>query len=155
MIRATSIAAYEHIRDRGLLSRERFRVYAALYRQGESTSGETFDAIRREAQATGDLSQQRSPLSQSRARFTELREIGVIEEAGERECRISGRRCIVWRITDRVPAGPMVRQRGQLAEARERIRALDAKIAELAAENGRLRDEVERRKEPYQRSLFG
>ena len=49
-----------------------------------------------------------SPLSQSRARFTELRRLGVIKEVGVRQCKISGRRSIVWDLTDSLPVYPEI-----------------------------------------------
>jgi len=42
-------------------------------------------------------------ISQSRARFTELRELGVIYEKGEKQCSITGRNVIEWDLTDRLP----------------------------------------------------
>jgi hypothetical protein len=42
-------------------------------------------------------------LSQSRARFTELRELGVIYEKGIKKCSVTGRNVIEWDLTDRLP----------------------------------------------------
>ena len=42
-------------------------------------------------------------ISQSRARFTELRELGVIYEKGVRKCRITGKNVIEWDLTNRLP----------------------------------------------------
>ena len=42
-------------------------------------------------------------ISQSRARFTELRELGVIYEVRNRKCTITGMNVIEWDLTDRLP----------------------------------------------------
>ena len=42
-------------------------------------------------------------ISQSRARFTELRELGVIYEVGVKKCSITNRNVIEWDLTDNLP----------------------------------------------------
>ena len=42
-------------------------------------------------------------ITSSRARFTELRELGVIYEVRNRKCTITGRTSIEWDLTDRLP----------------------------------------------------
>ena len=44
-----------------------------------------------------------SAITSSRARFTELRELGVIYEVRNRKCTITGRTSIEWDLTDRLP----------------------------------------------------
>lgn len=129
MTRQTSIEAFHQIRESGLLSRERFRVFATVFAMGECTSGEAFEAIEKRKE-------RKSPLSQSRARFTELRDLGVIEEAGVRPCKVTGRNCIVWALTDNLP-GKLPRRISKLAEAEQQIK-------DLEADNNRLRVELER-----------
>lgn len=36
-------------------------------------------------------------------RFTEMLEMGVIQEVGERVCSITGRNVILWDVTDQLP----------------------------------------------------
>lgn len=126
MTRETSIEAYQKIKEAGLLSRERFRIYAAVVAFGPCTSGEAFKKLE-------EATDHRSPLSQSRARFTELRDLGVIEEAGVRPCGVTGRNCIVWETTGRLP-GRVQRQPSKLDEAQKRIRELEAENQQLRAE---------------------
>jgi len=94
--RRTSINAYNKIKTGGLLSRMRMTVLDAIYRSAPCTSGEAFASMMTSS----------NQLSQSRARFTELREWGVIEEVGERPCKISGHNAIVWDLTGELPVKP-------------------------------------------------
>ena len=92
--RQTSIDCYNEIKSEGLLSRRRMQVYEAIYNSAPCTSAEAMTNI---LKMNGDV------LSQSRARFTELREQGVIYERGIRECKLTGRKAIEWDLTDRLP----------------------------------------------------
>ncbi len=91
--RQTSIDCYNKIKQEGLLSNMRFKVYEAILRKAPCTSGEAF-AI---------MTTKENQISQSRARFTELRDLGVISEKGEKKCSITGRNVIEWDLTDRLP----------------------------------------------------
>lgn len=91
--RQTSIDCYNKIKQEGLLSNMRFKVYEAILRKAPCTSGEAF-AI---------MTTKENQISQSRARFTELRDLGVIYEKGEKKCSITGRNVIEWDLTDRLP----------------------------------------------------
>ena len=53
----------------------------------------------------------------SRARFTELRELGVIYEKGERKCNITGRNVIEWDLTDKLPQGKISNNKKKLPKA--------------------------------------
>ena len=89
-VRETSIEAYRDLKVRGLLGPMQQEVYDAIKACGPCTSGEAFDYLRANHESW-------NPLSQSRARCTELREKGWLVEEGKRTCHISGRRAIVWR----------------------------------------------------------
>ena len=91
--RQTSIDCYNEIKEKGLLSNMRFKVYEAILRKAPCTSGEAF----------ATMTTKENQISQSRARFTELRELGVIYEKGEKQCSITGRNVIEWDLTDRLP----------------------------------------------------
>ena len=91
--RQTSIDCYNKIKEEGLLSNMRFKVYEAILRKAPCTSGEAF----------ATMTTKENQISQSRARFTELRELGVIYEKGEKKCSITGRNVIEWDLTDRLP----------------------------------------------------
>ena len=89
----TSIDCYNQIKEEGLLSNMRFKVYEAILKKAPCTSGEAF----------ATMTTKENQISQSRARFTELRELGVIYERGEKQCSITGRNVIEWDLTDRLP----------------------------------------------------
>ena len=91
--RQTSIECYNKIKEQGLLSNMRFKVYEAILKKAPCTSGEAF----------ATMTTKENQISQSRARFTELRELGVIYEKGEKKCSITGRSVIEWDLTDRLP----------------------------------------------------
>lgn len=93
MIRQTSIDCYHQIKAEGLLTKRRLEVYEAIYNSAPCTSAE---AMRGRINST-------NVLSQSRARFTELRELGVIYEKGEKKCSVTGRKAILWDLTDKLP----------------------------------------------------
>jgi len=91
--RQTSIDCYNKIKSEGLLSNMRFKVYEAILRKAPCTSGEAF----------ATMTTKENQISQSRARFTELRELGVIYEVQNRKCKITGMNVIEWDLTDKLP----------------------------------------------------
>jgi hypothetical protein len=91
--RQTSIDCYNEIKEEGLLSTMRFKVYEAILNNAPCTSAEVLSTM---------LSKN-SAITSSRARFTELRELGVIYEVQNRKCTITGRTSIEWDLTDRLP----------------------------------------------------
>jgi len=93
--RTTSIEAYRLIRDRGLLSRARLEVLEVLASCGPSTGAEIDERLR-EGGGRGH----------GHKRLPELRRLGVVREAGTRECSVSGHRSIVWEATGRLPEEP-------------------------------------------------
>ena len=91
--RQTSLDCFNQIKTEGLLSKMRLKVYEAILRKAPCTSGEAFATI----------TTKENQISQSRARFTELRELGVIYEVQNRKCTITGMNVIEWDLTDRLP----------------------------------------------------
>jgi len=88
--RQTSIDCYNQIKEEGLLSNMRFRVYSALLAMGKpSTTREVYETM--------------NVIKQEATRFTELRKLGVIYEVQNRTCTITGRTSIEWDLTDRLP----------------------------------------------------
>ena len=92
--RQTSIDCYNEIKANGLLSKKRLEVYEAILKNAPCTSGESF----------ATMTTKENQITQSRARFTELRELGVIYEKGVRKCKITGRNVIEWDLTNRLPS---------------------------------------------------
>ena len=92
-MRKTSIDCYNQIKQEGLLSKMRFKVYEAILKNAPCTSAEVLST----------LLSKNSAITSSRARFTELRELGVIYEVQNRKCNITGRTSIEWDLTDNLP----------------------------------------------------
>ena len=88
-IRQTSIDCYNEIKEEGLLSKRRLQVYESIYNSAPCTASEVFKEKNLKTNQSG--------------RFTELRDLGVIYEKGERICSITGRNVIEWDLTDRLP----------------------------------------------------
>jgi hypothetical protein len=97
--RQTSRQAYEHLVANNLLVGKQAMIIAFLtdWPGGKATSGEVIAGLK--ARHPGDASL--GNVNAWRARFTELRERGLIVEAGERRCAVTGRRALVWRFTGR------------------------------------------------------
>jgi hypothetical protein len=100
MIRATSIRAYNEIRDSGLLNRSRWRVYDVLFHHGPLTGGEIGSYMPgfRQATSTADRN--------IHARLTEMRDRDCIYEAGEKKCDITGKYVILWDVNGKLPREP-------------------------------------------------
>lgn len=90
-VRNTSIEAYNIIKDNGLLSRLRFQVYDYVFHHGPSSIR---DAARHfKNQYSNSLS----------TRFSELRDLGLLDEIGEKQDPQSLKRVIIWDVTDKLP----------------------------------------------------
>lgn len=88
--RQTSIECYNQIKAEGLLSKQRLAVYSSLLKMGKPSTA-------REVYSTMNVEKQEA------TRFTELRNLGVIYEVGNRKCSVTGRTAIEWDLTDRLP----------------------------------------------------
>ena len=88
--RQTSIDCYNQIKEEGLLSNMRFKVYSSLLAMGKpSTTREVYETM--------------NVIKQEATRFTELRNLGVIYEVQNRKCTITGRTAIEWGLTNNLP----------------------------------------------------
>jgi len=94
MSKSTQRIAYLTIKDSELLSQRRFEVYEALYENGPSTTGEIWKKFFK-----------RRGISQNSVnpRLSELVKCGVVEEAGKKECSVTGFTCTVWQVNDKLP----------------------------------------------------
>ena len=114
--RQTSIDCYNQIKANGLLSKKRFEIYEALCNLAPCTS----------AEALSTLLSKNSAITSSRARFTELRELGVIYEKGTKRCSITGKTAIEWDLTDKLPIKekvPVVTKKQKIDEILKDINA--------------------------------
>ena len=87
--RQTSIDCYNQIKQEGLLSKRRLQVFESVFNNAPCTASEVFNEKNLKTNQSG--------------RFTELRDLGVIYEKGERLCSVTGRNVIEWDLTDRLP----------------------------------------------------
>lgn len=101
--RETSVQAFYNAVDSGVIRTRQEQVYAALRAIGPATANEVFEYLKEQRHLGLRYD------SNTRARFTELRDLGVIREAGSRPCRITHQTCITWAV---VPSadyiGPVV-----------------------------------------------
>jgi hypothetical protein len=121
-VRQTSILAYDALKRSGKLSAGRWEVYHDVFHNGPTTSGEFFA---RAAQTT-------TIPSQKRARFTELRDMGLFVEADVRPCKITGNRAIAWDVTGRSSPLALPKRKSykaKLADAEDRIAELESALA--------------------------
>lgn len=94
-MRTTSLEVYHQIKQEGLLSKMRWLVYEDVFQNGPCTSAQSFKRI---IGSNGSRS-----LTQSRARFTELRDMGAFKELGTTRCPVTGRKAILWDVTSKAP----------------------------------------------------
>jgi len=127
MARQTSVEAYRAVRDCGWIAKTQKQIYEVVYESGPMTSGECFWEMH------GGKPQR--AISQSRARFTELREMGLLAEVGKRECAVTGRRVILWDVTTKAPVkrrnSTKAKLKRQIKETRAKLRDLEHKLREL------------------------
>lgn len=121
MTRQTSIDAYNQIKEENLLGKLQFKVYDALYQYGPATQQEIWNKCFKDTQARNIM-----------PRFAELQKMGVVFSKEHRACTITGRNCMVWDVTDRLP------------QEVEKIKSKDQIIKELIQENSNLKKELAR-----------
>jgi hypothetical protein len=118
-VRETSAEAYHSLEESGVLSVGRWEVYQDVFHNGPTTSGESLNR----------LNTKTSIPSQKRARFTELRAMGLLKEIGVRACAVTGFRAIEWDVTERADPLPLPKKKSAkacLKEAEARIEALES-----------------------------
>lgn len=91
MVRQSSIEAFKHIKENGLLSARRFNVYEFIVLHGPCTFKQIDMALRQPTITSGSYS----------GRLSELRRMGLIKEVGTTKCPVSGNTVILWEATDR------------------------------------------------------
>lgn len=112
MKRIASVAAYQKIKDNGLLSTRRFQVYEHIYQNGPVTQRQTCAAFGHH-------------MSNSiRPRFAELERAGVVKVVGEVVDSKTDMTVSLWDVTDRLPTkivAPMGKKDRKIAELEERV----------------------------------
>lgn len=91
-MRHTSLEAYNTLHTKGFLTGLQAKVYDVLYNNGPLTQGEAWNEFLPEYQ--------RHSVD---PRFAELRKMGVIQTVGERPCRLTNVKGLLWDVTDHIP----------------------------------------------------
>ena len=116
--RQTSIDAYNEIKNGNLLKTVRLEVYECLYAHGPMTQMELCRKIN-------------NPKRQDRSympRFAELKDMGVIQEIGQKVCSVTGRGVICWDVTDQLPR----KLDSKITESKnEKIKRLEEMVSDL------------------------
>jgi len=97
MARQTSAQAYQKIKDDGLLSRVRLKVYVWLYQNGPATAGVVGEGIDYNRNNTA-------------TRLSELRDLGVVRECGTQKDPTTDMEVILWDVTDQLPVAKLIRK---------------------------------------------
>lgn len=97
MIQRTSIETYHAIKDSGLISDKRMKVFDIFYEYPNGLTGSQVSEIYRSKHPTSKHSET------IRNRITELCEMGVIVEMGSVECEYTKRKVMKWCCIDKMP----------------------------------------------------
>lgn len=97
MIQRTSIDTYYAIKDSGLISEKRLKVFDIFYQNPEGLTGAEVSEIYRKENPTSQHSET------IRNRITELVQMGVLIELGVVECKFSKRKVTKWCCIDKMP----------------------------------------------------
>ena len=97
MIQKTSIETYHAIKNSGLISEKRLKVFDIFYLNPEGLTGAEVSEIYRKENPTSQHSET------IRNRITELVQMGVLTELGVVECQFSKRNVTKWCCIDKMP----------------------------------------------------
>jgi hypothetical protein len=96
-INQNSLDAFDYIKKNGLLSDKRLKVYHIFVNHPEGLTGSE----------VSDIYKKNYPSSQHsetiRNRITELRDMGVLDELGNVECRFTGRMVMKYAVNIKMP----------------------------------------------------
>ena len=120
MVRSASIAAYQQICTNGLLTTRRLQVYEHLYNNGPCTGKEITLALTTSSSTSG---------SSFHGRLSELRELGVVDEVGEKKCQHTGQTVTLWDVNGNLPTGNISKGPTKLQQARADIKGLKQQLA--------------------------
>ena len=97
MIQRTSIETYHAIKNSGLISEKRLKVFDIFYQNPQGLTGAEVSEIYRKDNPTSQHSET------IRNRITELVQMGVLVELGVVECQFSKRNVTKWCCIDKMP----------------------------------------------------
>jgi hypothetical protein len=97
MVQTTSIETYHAIKNSGLISEKRLKVFDIFYQNPQGLTGAEVSEIYRKENPTSQHSET------IRNRITELVQMGVLVELGVVECQFSKRNVTKWCCIDKMP----------------------------------------------------
>ena len=97
MVQKTSIQTYHSIKNSGILSDKRMKVYEIFYEHPEGLTGTQVSNIFKQLHPTAQHSET------IRNRITELRDMGVLSEVGMVECEFTNRQVMKFMLNDNMP----------------------------------------------------
>lgn len=97
MVQTTSIETYHAIKNSGLISEKRMKVFDIFYQNPKGLTGAEVSEIYRKENPTSQHSET------IRNRITELVQMGVLAEVGVVECQFSKRNVMKWCCIDKMP----------------------------------------------------
>ena len=97
MVQKTSVETYYAIKNSGLISEKRMRVFDIFYLNPTGLTGSEVSEIYRKENPTSQHSET------IRNRITELVQMGVLAEVGVVECQFSKRNVMKWCCIDKMP----------------------------------------------------
>lgn len=97
MVQKTSIETYHSIKNSGLISEKRMKVYEILYENPQGLTGTQVSEIFKEKYPSAKHSET------IRNRITELHDMGVVVDMGVVKCEFTNRKVIKWCTSDNLP----------------------------------------------------
>ena len=97
MVQKTSVETYHAIKNSGLISEKRMKVFDIFYLNPQGLTGSEVSEIYRKENPTSQHSET------IRNRITELFQMGVLAEVGVVECQFSKRNVMKWCCIDKMP----------------------------------------------------
>ena len=120
MVQKTSIETYHSIKNSGLISEKRMKVYEILYENPQGLTGTQVSEMFKEKYPSAKHSET------IRNRITELRDMGVVLEMGVVECEFTNRKVLKWCTSDNLPL-----KIGKKLTEKEKLRSIYYQIENL------------------------
>ena len=124
MVQTTSIETYHAIKNSGLISEKRMKVFDIFYQNPRGLTGAQVSEIYRRENPTSQHSET------IRNRITELVQMGVLAELGVVECEFSKRSVMKWCCIDKmpIPLEKKVTRKEQIKQILDGVTALGKKL---------------------------
>jgi hypothetical protein len=125
MVQTTSIETYHAIKNSGLISEKRLKVFDIFYQNPQGLTGAEVSEIYRKENPTSQHSET------IRNRITELVQMGVLVELGVVECQFSKRNVTKWCCIDKmpIPLEKKLTRKEQIKEILDDVTALGKSLA--------------------------